>query len=235
MAEQEALPHGAIATAEHQTAGKGRQGRTWLTPKGTAVALSLLLKPHWPTAHATWLTMIAGIAAVRALGQVSAVPVALKWPNDIIVPAPNGAGWRKLGGILLEGQMTAERLETAVVGLGLNINLLPNALPPVSPPATSLLAESGQWVARQPLITHLLCAFEELYESAEAGHSPHTAWSALLHTLGQSIAITTADGQPVTEGVAERTTAEGHLCVRDDHGRLHIIPAGDVSLRTAGL
>ena len=227
------LAHGAVATADYQTAGKGRQGRRWVTPRGTAVAVSILLKPNWPAARATWLTMMAGVAAVNAIRQHTAVPVALKWPNDVIVPA-EGGGWRKLGGILLEGNVLAERLETAVLGLGLNVNVPQADLPLVIPPATSLLVESGSLVARRPLLHSFLQELEQLYEAAEAGHSPHPAWRALLHTLGQQIIIRTAAGELVAQGLAEDVTTEGQLLVRDDNGRLHPMPAGDISLRMMG-
>lgn len=227
---QTELAHGAVATADCQTAGKGRQGRTWVTPRGMAVAVSILLKPNWPAARATWLTMMAGVAAVRAIRQHTAVPAALKWPNDVIVPAAEG-GWRKLGGILLEGNVLAERLESAVLGLGLNVNIPQKDLPIVMPPATSLLVESGVVVPRRPLLHTFLQELERLYEAATAGHSPHAAWRAMLQMLGQQVVIHTAAGELVAQGVAEDVNAEGQLLVREDNGRLYTIPAGDVSLR----
>jgi BirA family transcriptional regulator, biotin operon repressor / biotin---[acetyl-CoA-carboxylase] ligase len=235
VARQGELEHGTVVTADSQTAGKGRQGRTWLTPRGTAIAVSLLLKHQWPVNRAPWLTMIAGVAAVQAIQtHYPSLPLGLKWPNDVVV-RDERTGWRKLGGVLVEGQVKGQWLESAVVGLGLNINIPATELPAIHPPATSLLAETGQHTHRRPLLHHLLAHFEQLYDAAEKGESPQSLWQEMLLTIGQQVIVTTAEGKVLTQGLAVETTAEGHLRLQDDHGRWHTIPAGDVSLRIANV
>lgn len=231
VAHQEQLAHGAVATADCQTAGKGRQGRVWVTPRGQALAVSILFKPQpaWPANHAAWLTMMAGLAAMKGIRQHTGVAVGLKWPNDVVVQ--DATSWRKVGGILVEGTLAGEHLTTAVVGLGLNVNLAAADLPQTALQATSLLVESGAEVARWPLLHTILQMLEQLYEAAVAGQSPHPAWAAELLTTGQQVVVRTAVGELVAEGVATGVDDIGQLLVRGDNGRLQVIPAGDVSLR----
>lgn len=224
------LPHGTVAITDYQAAGKGRLGRTWVAPPQTAILHSLLLKPDWATERATWLTMIAGIAAVRALRSVTAVPVQLKWPNDIVVVRDNG-DLCKLGGILLDGQFTADSLTQAIVGIGLNINLRPDQLPEGATKPTSLMIEHGRAVSRASIVAALLSAFENLYEKAVAGESPHTEWGDLLVNIGQPVTVTYLSNSEKLVGTAVGTNEWGHLLVQARTGKIHEISAGDVTLR----
>src|SRR2546427_1102691 len=102
-------PEGLLVVAEAQSAGRGRAGRRWITPEGTALAFSLVLRPVAPPAQAARLTMLAGLAVCEAIEQVCGLPAALKWPNDILI------GGRKAGGILGEAATDGERLEFAIL------------------------------------------------------------------------------------------------------------------------
>jgi BirA family biotin operon repressor/biotin-[acetyl-CoA-carboxylase] ligase len=144
---QAAAPEGLLVVAEAQTAGRGRAGRRWLTPAGSALAFSLVLRPAIPPAQATRLTMIAGLAVCEAIELVTGLPVSLKWPNDIWL-----AG-QKAGGILVETATTAgddQPVEYAVVGIGLNVHEAPPASA-VDFPATALSLQAGQPVDRARL------------------------------------------------------------------------------------
>ena len=114
-------PDGLVVVADHQTAGRGRLDRTWESPPGTALTFSMLLRPQSPTRAWPWLPLLAGYAVGKAL-QARGLDAGVKWPNDVLV------GERKVAGILVE------RLETpdgpaAVVGVGINAALTPDALP----------------------------------------------------------------------------------------------------------
>lgn len=235
MSEQgDILPHGTIALSDYQSEGKGRHGRGWVTPQGTAVALSLRLVPDWPAARANWLTMIAGLAAIEAIQAVTDLEPSIKWPNDIVFAS--GAGVRKTGGILLEGNLTEDRLASAIVGLGLNVNLTAaelGELPPDMPtPATSLLIHNKVLVPRLPLVVNLLQRFEHWYDTAVAGTSPVTAWQEHLHTIGQAVTVTPLQDAPQISGTAVGVDDLGQLLVEDEAGQTHTISAGDVTLRS---
>ena len=226
----EGAPHGAVLLADYQSAGRGRLDRRWDAPPGTSLLLSVLLWPAgWPAERGAWLTMLAGLAAAEAIEAVAGVPARLKWPNDVLLE--QDGEWRKAGGLLLDAALEGDRLATAILGIGLNVNVPAGALLPFATPATSLLAAGGQPVARRALLAELLARLEAHYEAANAGLSPAAAWSARLLTLGQAVTVTAAGPAAPLLGVAEATDEYGRLLVRDAAGQLHTIAAGDVTLR----
>ena len=140
-------PEGTLVLAEVQTAGRGRLGRRWQSPPGSALLASLLLRPPLPPIRAQWGTMICTLAAVEAVAEVTGLAAGIKWPNDLVL-----AG-RKVGGVLTElGAGSGGMLDYVVVGMGLNVNLDPGTLDGVMTPATSLAAESGAPVSRLDLL-----------------------------------------------------------------------------------
>ncbi|MGH2536046.1 MAG: biotin--[acetyl-CoA-carboxylase] ligase [Candidatus Promineifilaceae bacterium] len=223
---QEGAPQGSLVVADYQSQGRGRRGRRWLAPAGTSVLASLLFRPGWPPERAAWLTMLAGLAAAEAIEAHCGLGVQLKWPNDLIVA--RGRSWAKLGGLLLEAELSANRLEWALVGLGINVNGRPPVLPDSYGQATSMELESGRRQNRAEFLAQLLVRIEAAYEAAAAGASPLAAWSNRLVTLGRSVV---AVGKRRLEGVAEACDEWGRLLVRDGQGQLHALAAGDVSLR----
>lgn len=231
---QPALPHGTVAIADFQEAGRGRFDRAWQTPAGSSLLLSILLHPHWEAERVAWLGMIAGLAVCEAVAAATGLNPQLKWPNDVVLW--HGGGWRKLCGLLVEAEwgasegVTNGRLSTAIIGIGLNVNPLPADLPPT---ATSLQIAVGQPVDRFNLLCCLLQRLEQRYEAAARGESPQLAWAGKLVTVGQRVVVTAVHAtHPPIEGIAEATDAWGQLLVRDDHNHLHTIAAGDVTLRT---
>lgn len=241
MASTAPTPAGATVVADYQSAGRGRRSRRWQAPPGTSLLFSVLFRPQWPAAQSQWLTMIAALAALHALEAAVTVPLALKWPNDIMLcdaaakgapegsgPSGDGAAWCKMGGILLESQLVGDRLQQAIVGIGLNINIPRDQLPAAATPASSLLAATGQPLAREPLLANVLQQLESGYEQA-ARQSPHPAWNARLLTRNRPVRVTGA-GETV-EGTALGSDEWGRLILRDAHGALHHFAAGDVTLR----
>ena len=222
------MPHGALAITDFQTRGRGRLERRWEAPANSNLLFSLFFRPNWSPARANWLTMLAGLAAVEGIAHVTGLQVCLKWPNDVVVPTPDG-GWRKLGGILLEGVWRDGRLAQAVLGIGLNVNAPRADLPAFAIPATSILVETGQPGDRLRLLAQLLARLEARYEAADAGQSPQPAWEARLILRRQEVRIQDG-GETVLRGIFAGTDDWGNLLLRDNAGKLHTISAGDVSL-----
>lgn len=223
-------PTGFVLLTEYQRQGRGRLARRWDAPPGSSLLLSMLFRPNWPAAQMNWLTMLVSLAAVEAIAQHTALEVGIKWPNDVMVQ--QSGSWRKVGGILQEGDFASDgRLQWAIVGIGLNVNIPAAQLPEGVTPATSLLAATGQPVARLPLLVTFLQQVEARYEMVANGRSPQPAWQKNLITLGQPVQVNHTQTSHSLEGLAEGTDAAGHLLVRDATGQLHTITAADVTLR----
>ncbi len=242
-------PEGMVVVADEQTAGRGRMGRCWVASPGTCLLCSVLFRPTIPPVQAPRLTMLCSLAAADAIQQVAGLPVDLKWPNDLIrsaglqvcksassqvckspIPNPPSLTWKKLAGILTETGTSGERLDYVVVGIGINVNVPPEALPALAPDATSILAETGQVTDRAALLAALLVGVEQRYRALQAGASPQPEWATRLATLGQQVQATASHGATLT-GIAEAVDEDGALLLRTSDGVLHRLLAGDVTLR----
>ncbi len=145
---------GAVAVAEEQTEGRGRLGRTWVSPPGVSILCSVLLEPAVETARLPELTVVAGEACAEAIARVTGLEPRIKLPNDVLL------GERKVAGILAEA-----RDGRVVLGIGINVNVEPAELPQDVPkPATSLLGELGEPVDRAELLVTLLESLEQHYD-----------------------------------------------------------------------
>jgi len=239
-----AAPDGLVVIADEQTAGRGRFDRRWWAPPGSSLLMSLLLRPPLPPAQAGQLTMCLGLGAVEGIEAVTGLRPTLKWPNDLLLKG------RKLGGMLSELRLDGERLAYAVLGLGINVNVVFDDRrwtkdqgrrteddgqwsmvhrPPTELTATaiSLSMTLGRPVDRLALLVVVLARCEVWYDRVLAGESPHDAWAAKLDTLGCRVTVTTSAG--ALAGLAAGVTPEGALRVRDDAGQEHIVWSGDVA------
>ncbi|MBL8056362.1 MAG: biotin--[acetyl-CoA-carboxylase] ligase [Anaerolineales bacterium] len=214
-------PEGLMVVAEEQTAGRGRLQRRWLTPPGSALAVSLVLRPPLTAAQAMRLTMLAGLAVCEAAERVAGLRPELKWPNDVLI------GGRKTAGILVDSAFTGDALEYAVLGIGVNVSWAP-APEAVDFPATCLEAEAGRPVDRLTLLRALLTAVETRYD-ALAGEAVFADWRARLGRLGAPAELHTEAGRLI--GVAEDVTPEGALVFRTEAGEVRHVLAGDLRLR----
>ena len=224
-------PVGTTVLAAYQSQGRGRGRRRWQAPPGTSLLFSLLFRPQWPAVQAHWLTMLSGLAIAGAVEDVAPLRVGLKWPNDVMIwdTARADPQWCKAGGILLETQLDGDRLQQAIAGIGLNVNIRRPDLPAGATPATSLLAAAGHPLPCFTILAHILQRLEALYEEAAAGHSPQPAWDARLITRNKHVRVTTHDY--VVEGLAVGSDEWGRLLVRTPDGQLHRFAAADVTLR----
>jgi BirA family transcriptional regulator, biotin operon repressor / biotin---[acetyl-CoA-carboxylase] ligase len=145
---------GAVALTEEQTEGRGRLGRSWLSPPGVSLLFSVLLEPPIETERLPELTVVAGEACANAIGQVTGLEPEIKLPNDVLI------GGRKTAGILAEA-----RDGRVVLGIGVNVNVTAPDLPQgIDPPATSLLLETGSEVDRVELLVEILDRLERAYD-----------------------------------------------------------------------
>lgn len=216
---------GLLVVADEQTAGRGRLGRVWWAPPGANLLLSLLLRPPLLARQAGQLPMCLGLAAIEGIAEVAGVRPDLKWPNDIL--------WRgrKLGGMLTELRLIGERLDYAVLGLGVNVNLTfaPETAAPAElrDSATSLLLATGRPLSRLTLLAAILRRCEHWYDRLLAGESLHEAWAARLETVGRAVRVDRPAGPLV--GVAVGVTPEGGLIIRTAGGDEEVVWAGDIS------
>ena len=213
-------PEGTVIIADEQTAGQGRMGRVWRSPKGS-VALSVILYPE--VVFLPSLIMVASLAVVYSIEEVTGLNSQIKWPNDILM-----AG-RKVCGILVENEVRGSVVDYSIIGVGVNINLASAGLSEVLPPATSLSAELEQEVPRLDFVRQLLVELDRLYLSVSGGTSVCGEWRDRLVTLGKQVVATW--GETKYEGVAESVAEDGSLFLRGADGSLTRIVAGDVTLR----
>jgi BirA family biotin operon repressor/biotin-[acetyl-CoA-carboxylase] ligase len=226
---REGAPEGVVLVADHQTAGRGRRGRTWEAPSGSGLLVSILLRP--PAAVVDACTMAVGVAAAQAVGEVAGFTPRLKWPNDLVWPGDGSADDRKLAGILAEADRPgglAGRVGV-VVGIGLNVTW-PTELPPeLVDVAVAINHVTGQEVDREDLLIALLRHLEHWYAPlvATSDLGPlREAWRAASATLGRQVRVEL--GSEVVEGLAVDVTEEGHLVVQTPAGDRRTISAGDV-------
>jgi BirA family biotin operon repressor/biotin-[acetyl-CoA-carboxylase] ligase len=226
---------GLVLIAESQVAGRGRLGRSWLAPPGTALTMSVLVRPRSvPATRLGWLPLLAGVAVVDACWWVIGdVEAALKWPNDLLV-RPAGAtddAWGKCGGILAE----AAGPEAIALGIGINVyqqrDQLPTPTDPRAYPPTSL-ALAGARCDREALAVGVLECLAEWYRRwRDAAGDPErsglaAAYRARCRTLGQAVTVTLPAGGAL-RGTATDVDADGCLVVRTANGE-HRLAAGDV-------
>jgi BirA family biotin operon repressor/biotin-[acetyl-CoA-carboxylase] ligase len=211
---------GTVVIAEEQTAGRGRLGRDWLSPRGN-IALSLILYPS--VEQLTALNMLVSLAVAHSIEKVTGLKTEVKWPNDVLI------GGRKVCGILVENAIRGKEVEWAVVGIGLNINLPLTSFPGAAIEATSLSQEAGRGVSREEVLKTLLEELEGLYSAWQSGELIYEEWRNRLSTIGKEVRVRWGDG--VVEGYAESVDDKGQLILRCRDGSVVEIPAGEVTLR----
>ncbi|MFW5420338.1 biotin--[acetyl-CoA-carboxylase] ligase [Nocardiopsis sp. CNT-189] len=221
---------GSVLVTEHQTAGRGRRGRTFTVPPRAALTFSVLVRPESPTARFGWLPLMMGVAAVRAASFVAQVEPVLKWPNDVLAPEEDrDAPPRKLAGILSEAAFS-EAGPGVVIGMGLNVSQRRDELPVEA--ATSLVLEGDPHGDRDPLLRAVLRAFADLYRAwEEAGGDAEASGLAEEYrrhcdTIGRRVRVS-LPGDRLLEGEALGVDAEGRLQVAGPRGT-ESLSAGDV-------
>lgn len=209
--------------AEEQTAGRGRRGRSWQSPPGLNLTLSVAVRPAVAAVDAWMLAASAGLACRTACAAYA--QVALKWPNDVV--AEDGS---KLGGLLVETTVEGDRVSTAVLGMGLNVNWGRADMPDeIAAIATSLADLASAEIDRVELLGALLDELDRELLALEAGASPLRRFRAACATLGTDVTVETASG-PVT-GRAVEVNEHGALVVDGASGRVELTSGEIVRLR----
>ena len=216
---QRGAAEGTVIVADEQTAGRGRLERVWFSPRGN-IAISIILYPNLD--NLPYIIMLASLAVVHGIESVTGLKSRLKWPNDVLIND------RKVCGILVESDVKGSMVNT-IIGIGLNVNLMPAEFPDIESLATSLASELGRDVSPLSLIRRLLVEIERLYLVLTDGGSIYEEWRDRLVTLGKRVHVTS--GEETYEGVAESVTRDGSLLLRRRDGSLTKVVAGDVTLR----
>jgi BirA family biotin operon repressor/biotin-[acetyl-CoA-carboxylase] ligase len=171
------------------------------------------------------LTIAACLAVAQSIEKVTGLETTIKWPNDVLI-----AG-KKVSGILIESDAHGDRVNYAIVGIALNVNLDPATIPEISETATSLRQMLGRKVSRREMLIALLGEFETLYNAVRRGEPIDREWRLRLETLGKKVVVRCGD--EVQEGVAEGVDEDGNLLLRHSDGSLMTITAGDVTLKSS--
>lgn len=218
---REGAAHGHTVLAESQSSGRGRRGRSWHSPEGTNLYLSVLLRPSLDVADAPLLALVTGLAVARACDRfVSSERVTVKWPNDVRIDR------RKVAGILVEGSIRGDRFDTAIVGVGLNVHERewPEEL---RDKATSLAGHSEVPLSRSVVLIAVLEEIERAVDAMLLGGSSRDGLVRALRsrcdTLGTEVTIDSVHGRAID------LADDGALIVeRDDHTTV-AVRSGEVS------
>lgn len=217
---------GTAVVAERQTAGRGRLGRTWESPPGTNLYLSVVLRPALSPLEVPRLTLAAAVAVVDAIGSTTGLRAGIKWPNDVLLEG------RKACGILTELEAEAERVRFVVVGIGVNLNALEEDFPTeLRAKATSLAIVLGRPVDRAAFAGTLLGALDDVYgEMLRGGFAALRPRYEAHHALvGRRVTI---EGGPACDGYVRGVDDEGALLVETDAGPRRIL-SGEVTLEAS--
>jgi len=225
-AAETGAPHGLVVLADEQTAGRGRRGRSWVSPPGGSLLCSVVFRPALAPDRLHLLPSLVALAALDAVDLAVGYGASLKWPNDLV------AGRRKLAGVLSE--VVGSPCEAVVVGIGLNV-VWPPGWPGEDDPglarlargATTLSALAGRPLELEQVTADFLTSLRSRYGAllADGEEELMAAYRRRCSTLGRDVRILLADGE--VRGAAVDVTEDGRLLVVAD-GELHTVDAGDV-------
>lgn len=227
-AAAEGAVDGSLFVAEEQTAGRGRRGRIWESPKGCNLYFSLLLRPQIAPERAPMLTPVMAVAVVRGIQRTMAADgLLIKWPNDIV------ADGKKICGILTELELGSAPGTTGHVVIGVGINVCRQEFAPeLADKATTLEAVFGTAPDRHKLLENIMECFEEAYEGfLQCGNLSclKDTYEALLVNLGREVCVLDPAGQ--WQGIAKGIDEQGRLLVETPEGDMKAVYAGEVSVR----
>ena len=225
LAIKDDLQTNIVIIADSQEKGKGRLGRKWVSPPGKNIYMSIAFNPKLDTRDATMLTLLAAVACAYAIKKISNLPISIKWPNDLIFSG------KKLGGILTEIRADIDKINLAVIGIGINVNTgREDFSTEIHSIATSMKEESGEYCSRNELVIEILRQFEHFYNILikQGKHPLLNEWKMLSSTLGKSVKVVIGD-ETIT-GLAEDIDRNGMLILKLDSGLRRKISAGDITL-----
>ena len=216
----------SLVVADEQTQGRGRLNRTWFTPKGTAIAMSLILRPTPPMR--THLSRTVGLAALSIADAclTFGLPAQIKWPNDILLDS------KKAAGILVETVWSGDEADSLVIGMGINVEK--TSVPPeelLKFPATSLEQLLETAPKREEIILQVLNGILRWREQIDT-EGFIRLWEERLAFRGEQVQVHAEDAKPI-KGILDGLEADGSLRLQDAHGSPIMVRFGDISLRPA--
>lgn len=218
---EEGAEEGTIVIAEIQNRGKGRRGKTWISPPG-GVWMSIILRPDIPPFNAPQLTLVTGVAVAETLTKECNLDVGIKWPNDILI------GNKKVCGILTEVNASINKVNYVAVGIGIDMNVDVSLFPiDLQKGATSLKNELNTEINGALLVQKFLLEFEDLYNQFNAGKFPEILkeWRSLSKTIGKNVEVRTRS--KTIHGEAVGINKEGILILELEDGSLKKIISGE--------
>lgn len=222
---EQGAPDGTLVVAEKQTAGKGRRGRVWQSPKGDGLYYSILLYPPIAPGDASLLTLVSAYSVSRALDTFAGVQTKIKWPNDVIFNK------KKIVGILTEMRVEDDYIGQVVIGCGLNVHntSFPEEL---SDKATSLFLETGEKFDRAQMLGRIMKAFYEDYHAViKAGDLTPIMDDYNARLVNKDAKVRILDPKGAYDAVAKGINERGELLVIRDDGITEKVYAGEVSVR----
>lgn len=217
--------HGTLIVADRQTAGRGRRGRSWESPRGICIYMTLLLRPEISPIKAPMLTLVMAVSVAEAVREITGMEACIKWPNDIVLNK------KKICGILTEMSTDIEGINYVVTGAGINVNQ--DTFPDnICETATSLLIEGGERIQRSGLIASVMERYEENYQifmETEDLSGLREKYNGMLVNCGKEVRVL----EPGNEYCAHAfgINDKGELVVETPEGERKQIYAGEVSVR----
>jgi BirA family biotin operon repressor/biotin-[acetyl-CoA-carboxylase] ligase len=203
-------PEWTVVAAGHQTAGRGRLGRSWASAPGRSLLFSMLLRPPVPPQRAPVISLLAAAVMAEACPRLPDGAVRTKWPNDLVVRG------RKLGGLLPEGRVEGGTLRSLVLGVGVNATMSEEDLPPDLRATATSLAIEGAPVEPEDLLGRFLSGFRAAYRPIDPDFGTHVLarYRGSCATIGRRVGARTTDGS-VVEGSAVDLDPDGGLVIED--------------------
>lgn len=222
---EEGKEHGTVVVTELQTSGRGRLGRSWESPKGECIAMSLILRPNVSPDKASMITLVMALAVADVCAKLTDMDVKIKWPNDVVVNK------KKVCGILTQMSSKPGKIDHVVVGVGINVNV--NNFPPeIADTATSLLIETGNRHGRADIIVAILDYFEyyyDIFESTEDVSCLVSLYDGYLANKDAEVRVLDPKGEYT--GTAQGINDFGELIVQKEDGSFTRVSSGEVSVR----
>ena len=218
-------PEGTLVMAEEQVSGRGRQGRSWHSPPGVGIWMSLILRPHIDPEKCTAIPLLGALAIASGIEQVTGARPHLKWPNDVYMEG------RKVAGVLGESVVEGTRVRFAVLGMGINVNLPASALPPeLAATAGSLAMATGQTWDRVAVVAAILAGLEARYDAyvARGFSAIRTEFLSSTHLVGRPVEVIYPHGS--VSGTVLDMAANGELVLATGGGTSQV-RVGEASLK----
>lgn len=222
---EEGAADGTLVMADEQTGGKGRRGRSWETPRGTNIAMTLLLRPRIQPEHASRLTLLMAMAVAQGIRSVTGLDAGIKWPNDVVVHG------KKVCGILTEMSAEVDYINYVVIGTGINVNQesFPEEIRHI---AGSLCVELGEKISRAELAASIMEALERIYEiflRTEDLSELYKEYNEICVNRGHAIRV--LEPKQEYNGTTDGINENGELVVQKENGETVCVYAGEVSVR----